>query len=110
MCIRDRSGIPKSVLEKFPNKDPNKPGDYIFLKRQVVPSPTNEASIQSGMYSPIVSAGNDVQPLNNMATTIINNNNYYTTGGGGDTEVANLTARDYGLEAVAFGFSQANKG
>ena len=104
-----KSGIPKSVLDANPDLDPNKPGDYIKLKRMVVPLPTNEANIQSGMYNPVVSAGNDVQPLNNMATTIINNNNYYTTGGGGDTEVANLTAGDYGLEAIAFGFSQANK-
>ena len=56
-----------------------------------------------------VNAGTDVQPLNNMATTIINNNNYYSTGGGGDTDVQSPTSSDYGLEAIAFGFSQANK-
>ena len=104
-----KSGIPKEILNANPDLDPTKPGDYIKLKRMVVPLPTNEANIQSGMYSPVVNAGTDVQPLNNMATTIINNNNYYTTGGGGDTEVANLTSSDYGLEAIAFGFSQANK-
>ena len=103
------SGIPKEVLNANPDLDPNKPGDYIKLKRMVVPLPTNEANIQSGMYNPVVNAGTDVQPLNNMATTIINNNNYYTTGGGGDTEVQSPTAGDYGLEAIAFGFSQANK-
>ena len=75
----------------------------------VVPLPTNEANIQSGMYSPVVNAGTDVQPLNNMATTIINNNNYYSTGGDGGTEVQSPTSSDYGLEAIAFGFSQANK-
>ena len=104
-----KSGIPKEILNANPDLDPTKPGDYIKLKRMVVPLPTNEANIQSGMYNPVVNAGTDVQPLNNMATTIINNNNYYTTGGGGDTEVQSPTAGDYGLEAIAFGFSQANK-
>ena len=104
-----KSGIPKSVLDANPDLDPTKPGDYIKLKRMVVPLPTNEANIQSGMYSPVVNAGTDVQPLNNMATTIINNNNYYSTGGDGGTEVQSPTSSDYGLEAIAFGFSQANK-
>ena len=60
------------------------------------------------MHSPVVNAGTDVQPPNNMATTIINNNNYYSTSGDGGTGTI-PTSSDYGLEAIAFGFSQANK-
>ena len=37
---KKKSGIDPRILEKFPNKDPNKPGDYIFLKRQQVPLDT----------------------------------------------------------------------
>ena len=37
---KKKSGIPQSVLDANPHLDPNKPGDYIKLKRKVVPLDT----------------------------------------------------------------------
>ena len=37
---KKKSGIDPRILEMFPDRDPNKPGDYIFLKRQTLPLDT----------------------------------------------------------------------
>ncbi len=108
------SGIPKSVLEKFPDKDPNKPGDYTFLKRQVpkADSTSNDAMFQTAMYPPNVeNSGINVIPGNTTGHTIITNN-YYGGGSGGDgidTGDANPLVSDLDLGYVAANMSLASK-
>ena len=111
---KGQSGIPKSVLEKFPNKDPNKPGDYIFLKRQVpkVDTASSDAMFQTAMYPPNVeNSGINVAPAVINGATYITNNNYGTAGGGGgaDTGDSNPTMDDIGVEYIAAAFNLASK-
>ena len=51
---KKKSGIPQSVLDANPDLDPNKPGDYIKLKRKVIPLDTAlsiEEAIQLGVVT-----------------------------------------------------------
>jgi len=66
---KKNSGIDPRILEKFPNKDPLKPGDYKWLKKQSVPLdtamkteeamavPTN--NVGDGKIAGTVEAGDD---------------------------------------------------
>ncbi len=63
---KKNSGIDPRILEKFPNKDPLKPGDYKWLKKQSVPldtaMKTEEAianSLSGGNIAGTVEAGDD---------------------------------------------------
>ena len=63
---KKNSGIDPRILEKFPNKDPLKPGDYKWLKKQSVPldtaMKTEEAianSLSGGKIAGTVEAGDD---------------------------------------------------
>ena len=63
---KKNSGIDPRILEKFPNKDPLKPGDYKWLKKQSVPldtaMKTEEAianNVGDGKIAGTVEAGDD---------------------------------------------------
>ena len=63
---KKNSGIDPRILEKFPNKDPLKPGDYKWLKKQSIPLDTamntEEAianSLGGGNIAGTVEAGDD---------------------------------------------------
>ena len=63
---KKNSGIDPRILEKFPNRDPLKPGDYKWLKKQSIPldtaMKTEEAianSLGGGKIAGTVEAGDD---------------------------------------------------
>ena len=63
---KNNSGIDPRILEKFPNRDPLKPGDYKWLKKQSIPLDTamntEEAIVNNvgdGKIAGTVEAGDD---------------------------------------------------
>ena len=57
---KKKSGIPQSVLDANPDLDPNKPGDYIKLKRKIIPLDT-ALSIEEAIKLGVVTRRNDGQ-------------------------------------------------
>ena len=55
---KKKSGIDPRILEKFPNKDPLKPGDYKWLKKQSVPLDT-AMKTEEAMAAPTNNASSD---------------------------------------------------
>ena len=58
---KKKSGIPQSVLDANPDLDPNKSGDYIKLKRKIIPLDT-ALTIEEAIQLGVVTRRKDGQP------------------------------------------------
>ena len=84
---KKNSGIDPRILEKFPNRDPLKPGDYKWLKKQSIPLDT-AMKTEEAIAAPTNSTGTPVPGTgDDSSTVVVNKKKRYIYGGTGSRKM-----------------------